>query len=135
MTLYEAIYAHAEAALELGQAGIKSYMGRTPSGQVATPVLLFSVVGGTNIVSHEGYSGATTWRIQVSGAAKEIAQASAARSAFNKVFQNYQGVMGGAGGVQVMSCLPTGSIRDLYDERYGWWLCQQDWYIMFVEQL
>lgn len=132
MNLYQAIYAHAEVSTELN--GVRVFMGRAP-GTVALPALLFSMVGGSNIVSHEGYSGATTWRVQVSGVSKQIAIANDVRVAFTKVFNNFQGVMGGAGGVQVMSCLPTGSPRDLYDERYEWWLCQQDWYIMFVEQI
>ena len=126
--LYSSITAELESRPEFDDVGV--FLGSLPQEPVL-PALRFSVVSRTYIgVSHDG-AGLVRCRVQFDGVHQYLDVAADVRKKVFDALNNFRGVMGS--GLTIQSCLPTGSGRDLYDERTTWWLAQQDWNLEYQE--
>jgi hypothetical protein len=127
--LYASITGHLSADDRFN--GIDIYYGTIPQ-ESDLPALVFNLISINYVgVSHEG-AGLNRSRVQIAGVSPLITQADDIRKKVFNSLNNFSGIMGG--GLDIQSCLPTGTGRDVFDEKLSWYLAQQDWILEYTEE-
>lgn len=126
MTLYEVIAQHCANSAFL--VGSTVHVGSIPA-DTDLPAVTFSLVSGPPIVSHEGRNPSRNEIWQIAGNAWYLYDAAVIREGILKTMDTFTGLYDG---IDVQSCVPERSPRDIRDSTRGYWLAIQEFRIFYT---
>lgn len=94
--------------------GTRIYFVIAPQ-DVAKPYIILTKVDSPRLHSHDGYSHLASPRFQVSIFSTRYGEGKGIAAAVQAILQGYAGTMGGAGGVDIFSCVYEDE-NDFYEE-------------------